>query len=88
MSLRYAHPVPDHRREAVAKLNDKPILALTEASLAADVALSIDYMVEREDSNLRPRHYESSAQAESTLISIAYAGQIPLQGRFRPSKAA
>jgi hypothetical protein len=29
MSLRYAHLAPDQRREAVAKLNDKPILALT-----------------------------------------------------------
>jgi hypothetical protein len=28
MSLRYAHLVPDQRREAVAKLNEKPILAL------------------------------------------------------------
>ena len=29
MSLRYAHLAPDQRREAVAKLNDKPVLALT-----------------------------------------------------------
>lgn len=29
MSLRYAHLVPDQRREAVAKLNEKPIAALT-----------------------------------------------------------
>jgi hypothetical protein len=29
MSLRYAHLAPDQRREAVARLNDKPILALT-----------------------------------------------------------
>ena len=29
MSLRYAHLAPDQRREAVAKLNYKPILALT-----------------------------------------------------------
>jgi hypothetical protein len=29
MSLRYAHLAPDTRREAVAKLNDKPLLALT-----------------------------------------------------------
>jgi integrase len=29
MSLRYAHLAPDQRREAVAKLNDQPILALT-----------------------------------------------------------
>jgi len=29
MSLRYAHLAPDQRREAVAKLNVKPLLALT-----------------------------------------------------------
>jgi integrase len=29
MSLRYAHLAPDQRRQAVAKLNEKPILALT-----------------------------------------------------------
>jgi hypothetical protein len=29
MSLRYAHLGPDQRREAVAKINDQPIVALT-----------------------------------------------------------
>ena len=29
MSLRYAHLAPDQRREAVAKLNEKPLVALT-----------------------------------------------------------
>jgi len=29
MSLRYAHLAPDQRREAVAKLNEKPVLALS-----------------------------------------------------------
>ena len=29
MSLRYAHLAPDQRREAVAKLNSRPILVLT-----------------------------------------------------------
>ena len=29
MSLRYAHLAPDQRKEAVAKLNERPILALT-----------------------------------------------------------
>jgi hypothetical protein len=29
MSLRYPHLAPDQRREAVAKLNKKPLLALT-----------------------------------------------------------
>jgi len=29
MSLRYAHLAPDQRREAVAKLNERPLLSLT-----------------------------------------------------------
>ena len=29
MSLRYAHVAPDQRREAVAKLNEKPVLGLS-----------------------------------------------------------
>lgn len=29
ISLRYARLTPDQRREAVAKLNEKPLLALT-----------------------------------------------------------
>src|SRR2546421_7926730 len=29
MSLRYAHLAPDQRREAVSKLNEKPVLALS-----------------------------------------------------------
>jgi len=29
MSLRYAHLAPDQRREAVAKLNERPLLTLT-----------------------------------------------------------
>jgi hypothetical protein len=29
MSLRYAHLAPDQRREAVAKPNEKPVLALS-----------------------------------------------------------
>jgi hypothetical protein len=29
MSPRYAHLAPDQRREAVAKLDDQPVLALT-----------------------------------------------------------
>jgi hypothetical protein len=29
MSLRYAHLAPDQRREAVAKLNQRPLLTLT-----------------------------------------------------------
>jgi hypothetical protein len=28
MSLRYAHLAPDQRREAVAKLNEKPLLTM------------------------------------------------------------
>jgi hypothetical protein len=29
MSLRYAHLAPDQRREAVAKLNQRPLLTMT-----------------------------------------------------------
>jgi integrase len=46
MSLRYAHLAPDQRREAVAKLNEQPILALTLRSPwdspPADISYPID----------------------------------------------
>jgi integrase len=42
MTLRYAHLAPDQRREAVAKLNDKPIFALT-MRLPWDVFYPIDF---------------------------------------------
>jgi hypothetical protein len=52
MSLRYAHLAPDQRREAVAKLNEKPILALTLRLPLDGFALNCAYpfikMVERE----------------------------------------
>jgi hypothetical protein len=52
MSLRYAHLAPDQRREAVAKLNEKPPLALTLRlqwdGFAAGSHYRIDSMVERE----------------------------------------
>jgi hypothetical protein len=52
MSLRYAHLAPDQRREAVAKLNEKPLLALTMRlpwkGLLAPSQYRIDCMVERE----------------------------------------
>jgi integrase len=52
MSLRYAHLAPDQRREAVAKLNEKPLLALTMRlqwdGFAAGSHYRIDPMVERE----------------------------------------
>src|SRR4051812_7327527 len=38
MSLRYAHLAPDKRREAVAKLNEKPILALTLRPISRSLA--------------------------------------------------
>ena len=51
-SLRYAHLAPDQRREAVAKLNEKPLLALTMRlpwdGFAAGSHYRIDSMVERE----------------------------------------
>jgi hypothetical protein len=40
MSLRYAHLAPDQRREAVAKLNGKPVLALTVEQAADSARLS------------------------------------------------
>ena len=40
MSLRYAHPAPDQRHEAVAKINDQPVVVLTVGGDAADVVLS------------------------------------------------
>jgi hypothetical protein len=52
MSLRYAHLAPDQRREAVAKLNEKPILALTLRlpwnDFPATSFYPIELMVERE----------------------------------------
>ena len=52
MSLRYAHLAPDQRRVAVAKLNEKPILALTLRlpweGLPPTWRYPIDLMVERE----------------------------------------
>ena len=52
MSLRYAHLAPDQRREAVAKLNEKPILALTLRlpweGFTARCAYPLVKMVERE----------------------------------------
>jgi integrase len=52
MSLRYAHLAPDQRREAVAKLNEKPILALTMRLPWDNSQISspypIEFMVERE----------------------------------------
>ena len=52
MSLRYAHLAPDQRREALAKLNEKPLLALTMRlqwdGFAAGSHYRSDSMVERE----------------------------------------
>jgi integrase len=52
MTLRYAHLAPDQRREAVAKLNDQPVLALTVrlpwCSEPTGTTYPIDFMVERE----------------------------------------
>ena len=52
MSLRYAHLAPDQRREAVAKLNEKPILALTLrlpwTAVSAGGFNYLNEMVERE----------------------------------------
>ena len=37
--MRYAHLAPDQRREAVAKPNEQPVLALTVGRLIADMVL-------------------------------------------------
>jgi hypothetical protein len=54
ISLRYAHLAPDQRREAVAKLNEKPILALTLrlpwSGFPAEGSNYLKEMVEREES--------------------------------------
>jgi len=64
MSLRYAHLAPDQRREAVSKLNERPLLTLTMRlqweGLLAVRAYRVDSIVVREEQEL--------------------AGQIPLFG--------
>jgi integrase len=53
MSLRYAHLAPDQRREAVAKLNERPLLTLTMRlqweGLWAGSAYRMDSIVVREE---------------------------------------
>ena len=46
MSLRYAHLAPDQRREAVAKLDEKPLLALTMRLHGNDGSLSGPYPID------------------------------------------
>ncbi|HUN73563.1 MAG TPA: site-specific integrase [Steroidobacteraceae bacterium] len=64
MSLRYAHLAPDQRREAVSKLNERPLLTLTMRlqweGLPAVRAYRVDSIMVREEQEL--------------------AGQIPLFG--------
>jgi integrase len=66
MSLRYAHLAPDQRREAVAKLNERPLLTLTMrlqwAGLPVASSYRVDSIVVREGQEL--------------------AGQIPLSGNL------
>jgi integrase len=54
MPLRYAHLAPDQRREAVAKLNEKPILALALrlpwSAFPDDGSNYLKKLVEREES--------------------------------------
>jgi integrase len=56
MSLRYAHLAPDQRREAVAKLNEKPLLTLTlrlqPDSLPATSGYRVDSIVVRQGPKL------------------------------------
>jgi integrase len=46
MSLRYAHLAPDQRRVAIAKLNEKPLLALTLRLHGNDGSLSGPYSID------------------------------------------
>ena len=66
MSLRYAHLAPDQRREAVSKLNERPLLTLTMClqweGLLAVRAYRVDSIVVRDGKEL--------------------AGQIPLSGNL------
>ena len=48
MSLRYAHLAPDQRRKAVAKLNEKPILALTLRLPWNDLQTRCMYPIEKD----------------------------------------
>jgi integrase len=56
MSLRYAHLAPDQRREAVSKLNERPLLTLTMRlrweGLPAVSAYRVDSIVVREEQEL------------------------------------
>jgi hypothetical protein len=56
MSLRYAHLAPDQRREAVAKLNEKPLLSfamrLQWESLPAASGYRINSVVARQELEL------------------------------------
>lgn len=64
---RYAHLAPDQRRDAVAKLNEKPIFALTLRlpwnGLPTQRGYPIDSIME--ESNSRPRHYEVPTRKRS-----------------------
>jgi hypothetical protein len=53
MSLRYAHLAPDQQREAVAKLNERLVLALAVEGPAAAVSLPCRFHVEREGTAAR-----------------------------------
>jgi integrase len=46
MSLRYAHLAPDQRREAVAKLNERPLLTLTMRLHWEDLPVASSYRVD------------------------------------------
>jgi integrase len=70
MSLRYAHLAPDQRREAVAKLNEKPVLALTLRlpwnGPPTQRSYPVDLMVEREglEFSIYPQEWPGKAQFE------------------------
>ena len=70
MSLRYAHLAPDQRREAVAKLNEKPLLTLTMRLQWEGLSVASGYRV------------DSIVVREGQEVP----GQVPLSGNLAVSE--
>src|SRR2546430_11857581 len=70
MSLRYAHLAPDQRREAVAKLNEKPVLGLSIRlrweGVSAAGCYSITKMASRPQE--RSEEHTSELQSQSNIV--------------------
>jgi hypothetical protein len=78
MSLRYAHLAPDQPREAVAKLNEKPLLTLTMRLQWEGLPIAsghrVDSFVVREGQASQP----NSAFWESIGLGVARRGKFAL----------